>query len=231
MGDARRRPLKTVTGVSGSADVYADALDPGRSTVASAIEIAKLAETHRFDALFAADLLSFGAQGAIGAQEPLIFLAALRSVTSQIGLIATVTTTFHHPYKRNRSRRAATGSADPGEPAPRCAFGTAQARSRGNLQRLRPFRKDLARVDYRRRGHRPLGRGGYPEQLADTIAERYDAGVLDVISLGGLADPRTRDFLLNGLLPELRRRHIVGDDYVGATFRDNLELPPLPPVG
>lgn len=72
---------------------------------------------------------------------------------------------------------------------------------------------------------------GTPEQLADTIAERYDAGVLDVISLGGLADPRTRDFLLNGLLPELRRRHIVGDDYVGATFRDNLELPPLPPVG
>lgn len=55
--------------------------------------------------------------------------------------------------------------------------------------------------------------------------------MLDVISLGGLADPRTRDFLLNGLLPELRRRRIVGDDYVGGTFRDNLELPPLPPAG
>jgi hypothetical protein len=49
-----------------------------------------------------------------------------------------------------------------------------------------------------------------------------------VISLGGLADERTRDFLVNGLLPELRRRGIVGSDYVGATFRENLELPPLP---
>lgn len=68
---------------------------------------------------------------------------------------------------------------------------------------------------------------GTPEQLADAIEERYLAGVLDVISLGGLADPRTRDFLTNGLLPELRRRGIVGNDYLGATFRENLELPPL----
>ncbi len=69
---------------------------------------------------------------------------------------------------------------------------------------------------------------GTPEQLADAVEERYDAGVLDVISLGGLADERTRDFVVNGLLPELRRRGIVGSDYVGATFRENLELPPLP---
>jgi FMN-dependent oxidoreductase (nitrilotriacetate monooxygenase family) len=70
---------------------------------------------------------------------------------------------------------------------------------------------------------------GTPEQLADAVQERYDAGVLDVISLGGLAEERTRDFVVNGLLPELRRRGIVGNDYVGDTFRDNLELPPLPP--
>ena len=31
-------------------------------------------------------------------------------------------------------------------------------------------------------------------------------------------------------LPELRKRGIVGSDYVGGTFRENLELPPLPPV-
>jgi alkanesulfonate monooxygenase SsuD/methylene tetrahydromethanopterin reductase-like flavin-dependent oxidoreductase (luciferase family) len=68
---------------------------------------------------------------------------------------------------------------------------------------------------------------GTPEQLADAIEERYRAGVLDVISLGGLADPRTRDFVTNGLLPELRRRGIVGTDYLGGTFRENLELPPL----
>lgn len=70
---------------------------------------------------------------------------------------------------------------------------------------------------------------GTPEQLADAVQERYEAGVLDVISLGGLAEERTRDFVVNGLLPELRRRGIIGNDYVGGTFRDNLELPPLPP--
>ncbi|MFD6464102.1 LLM class flavin-dependent oxidoreductase, partial [Streptomyces roseolus] len=97
-----RRRLKTVTGVSGSPDVYTAALDPKKSTLESSIEIAKLAEANGFDALFAADLLSFGAQGAIGAQEPLIFLAALSAVTERIGLIATVTTTFHHPYNLAR---------------------------------------------------------------------------------------------------------------------------------
>ncbi len=69
---------------------------------------------------------------------------------------------------------------------------------------------------------------GTPEQIADAIQARYDAGILDVVSLGGLADPRTRDFLVNGLLPELRKRGIVGPDYVGRTFRENLELPDLP---
>ncbi|ELB93204.1 FMNH2-dependent monooxygenase [Rhodococcus wratislaviensis IFP 2016] len=81
---------------------YAAAIDPQQSTVAASIEIAKIAEANKFDALFAADLLTFGAQGAIGAQEPLIFLSALSAVTSHVGLIATVTTTFHHPYNLAR---------------------------------------------------------------------------------------------------------------------------------
>ena len=102
MSTPRRRPLKTVTGVSGAVSTYAAAIDPQQSTVASSIEIAKIAEANKFDALFAADLLSFGAQGAIGAQEPLIFLSALSAVTSHVGLIATVTTTFHHPYNLAR---------------------------------------------------------------------------------------------------------------------------------
>lgn len=55
--------------------------------------------------------------------------------------------------------------------------------------------------------------------------ERYRANVLDVISLGGLADARTGDFVLNGLLPELRRRGLVDTDYLGGTYRENLELP------
>ncbi|MFE1592648.1 LLM class flavin-dependent oxidoreductase [Nocardia sp. NPDC058705] len=66
---------------------------------------------------------------------------------------------------------------------------------------------------------------GTPEQLADAIEERYRANVLDVISLGGLTEERTRDFVVNGLLPELRRRNLLDTDYLGGTYRENLELP------
>ncbi|MFC3962402.1 hypothetical protein [Nocardia jiangsuensis] len=52
--------------------------------------------------------------------------------------------------------------------------------------------------------------------------------MLDLITLGGLADPRGREYVLDGLLPLLRKRGIVGEDYPGSTFRENPELPPLP---
>ncbi|MFQ6397516.1 NtaA/DmoA family FMN-dependent monooxygenase [Nocardia sp. KC 131] len=428
MSSVRRRTLKTVTGVSGAVSVYAAAIDPHRSTVASSIEIAKIAEANKFDALFAADLLSFGAQGAIGAQEPLIFLSALSSVTSHVGLIATVSSTFHHPYNLARlfgtldhvsNGRAAWnivtssvgeenyGDEDLPSPEQRYARATealevinalydswdsgsltpdghggadldadrvrpidhagqyftvkgplnipplpqrrpvqfqagqsaggielgarfaevvftslstledavtytktvrARATELGRSEGLplimssfhatygaseeevrRLVRAEVEAIDLdagrirladmfggglelselpldkpipqhllpevasvnRRRGRVEIftklaasGRtlreliiaskdtghwaaAGTPEQLADAIEERYRAGVLDVISLGGLADPRTRDFVTNGLLPELRRRGIVGTDYLGGTFRENLELPPL----
>ncbi|WP_234293532.1 LLM class flavin-dependent oxidoreductase, partial [Nocardia jinanensis] len=81
-------------------------------------------------------------------------------------------------------------------------------------------------LEARHTGH--WSAAGTPEQLADAIEERYRAGVLDIVTVGGLDDPRTRDFVTNGLLPELRRRDIAGSDYLGATFRENLELPPLP---
>ncbi|MFV9455857.1 NtaA/DmoA family FMN-dependent monooxygenase [Rhodococcus sp. NM-2] len=430
MSTPRRRPLKTVTGVSGAVSTYAAAIDPQQSTVASSIEIAKIAEANKFDALFAADLLSFGAQGAIGAQEPLIFLSALSAVTSHVGLIATVTTTFHHPYnlarlfgtldhvsngraawnavtsslgeenysdrdlpspeeryarateslevinalfdswqpgaltsdgaggttldadrvrpidhagtyftvkgplnipplpqrrpvqfqagqsaagvelgarfaevvftslptledavtytKSIRARATELGRAD-GLPLIMSSFHATYGASEEEVRRLvreqeeatdldagrirledmlggdidlsglpldKPIPADVlpdVRSVNRRRGRVEIfsrlaasGRtlreliiaskdtghwavAGTPEQLADAVQERYDAGVLDVISLGGLAEERTRDFVVNGLLSELRRRGIVGNDYVGGTFRDNLELPPLPP--
>ncbi|MGV2106102.1 NtaA/DmoA family FMN-dependent monooxygenase [Agrobacterium vitis] len=68
---------------------------------------------------------------------------------------------------------------------------------------------------------------GTPEQLADAIEERFRAGVLDVISLHGLGNPDQEDLLLNGLLPELRRRNLLDTDYVGHDFRSNLELPEI----
>lgn len=71
---------------------------------------------------------------------------------------------------------------------------------------------------------------GTPEQLADAIEQRYQAGVLDVISLHGLGSPDQQDLLLNGLLPELRRRNLLDSDYQGSDFRSSLELAPLPPA-
>ncbi|MEV5648951.1 NtaA/DmoA family FMN-dependent monooxygenase [Nocardia sp. NPDC052254] len=428
-GRAGRRALKIVTGVSGSPNVYDAAIDPRRSTLDDALTIARLAEEHGFDALFAADLLSFGAQGAIGAQEPLIFLSALAAVTERVGLIATVTTTFHHPYnlarlfgtldhisngrsawnavtsslgeqnygagelpspeqryaratevlevvaalfdswgpgaltpdgnggaildaelvrpidhagryftvrgplnipplpqrrpvqfqagqsaggvelgarhaevvftslatlddalgytKKIRARAAQLGRAD-GLPfifsSLHATYGATEAEARrlvreradatdfeagrhvladmlgggidlAELPLDRPIPESLlpeVESVNRRRGRAEIfaaaarsgktlrelivaakdtghwAAAGTPEQLADAIEERYDAGVLDVIGLSGLDDPRSRDFLLDGLLPELRRRRILGTDQVGATFRENLELPPLP---
>ncbi|MDK4704468.1 NtaA/DmoA family FMN-dependent monooxygenase [Rhizobium sp. CNPSo 4062] len=67
---------------------------------------------------------------------------------------------------------------------------------------------------------------GTPEQLADAIEERYRSGILDVLSLHGFGNPDQEDLLVNGLLPELRRRSIIATDYVGDDFRSNLELPP-----
>ncbi|MGW5436276.1 NtaA/DmoA family FMN-dependent monooxygenase [Nocardia asteroides] len=422
-----RRTLKTVTGVSGSPDVYAAALDPTRSTLDEAVRVARIAEEHKIGALFAADLLAFGAQGAIGAQEPIVQLAALSAVTTHVGLIATVTTTFHHPYNLARlfgtldhvsNGRAAWnavtsslgeenyGDADlpsperrydratealtvvnalfdswrPGALRPDGAGGTVldaslvrpidhagehfsvrgplnipplpqgrpvqfqAGQSAGGIElgarfaevvftslptledavvytkKIRTRARELGRADglplifssfhatygateaearrlvreaaeatdfdagrrqladmlgggldlselpldkpipenllpqldsvRRRRGRVEIfsklaatgatlrelvvaakdtghwAAAGTPEQLADAIEERYRAGVLDVISLGGLTDARTGDFVLNGLLPELRRRGLVDTDYLGGTYRENLELPP-----
>ncbi|ACM29165.1 NtaA/DmoA family FMN-dependent monooxygenase [Agrobacterium sp. SHOUNA12C] len=66
---------------------------------------------------------------------------------------------------------------------------------------------------------------GTPEQLADALEERFLAGVLDVISLHGLGNPDQEDLLLNGLLPELRKRSLLDMDYLDGDFRTNLELP------
>jgi FMN-dependent oxidoreductase (nitrilotriacetate monooxygenase family) len=68
---------------------------------------------------------------------------------------------------------------------------------------------------------------GTPEQLADAIEERFRLGILDVLSLHGLGNPDQEDLLLNGLLPELRRRELLDDDYVEGGFRANLGLPAL----
>ncbi|GLY07165.1 NtaA/DmoA family FMN-dependent monooxygenase [Actinoplanes sp. NBRC 101535] len=423
------RFLATIAGAGGHPGPYELALDPERSTLDTARLVAARAEAARIDALFVPDLLEFGAQGTIGAQEPLVFVAALSQVTTHAGLIATVSTTFHHPFnlarmfgtldhvsngraawnlvtssigERNfgagdlpspeqRYARAAEtldvvnalwGSWRPGalRPGPdgravldpalirpidhtgdhftiegplnipplpqgrpvliqsgQSAAGIAlgaryaeivftalpsladahrftgairsQAAAHGRTglplifssfhatygateaEAQRLVRDRLAAIDYdagralvadmlgggvdlseaklddplpssllpdlaslnRRRGRAEIfsrlirdGRtlrelvqaaqdtghwsvAGTPEQLADAVEERFRAGVLDVLSLNGLADDREHDFVVNGLLPELRRRGIVKPDYRG-TLRENLGLPALQPA-
>ncbi len=68
---------------------------------------------------------------------------------------------------------------------------------------------------------------GTPEQIADAAEERFRAGVLDVVSLHGLGNPDQEDLLLNGVLPKLRRRGLLDEDYVDGGFRVNLGLPPV----
>ncbi|MET0266767.1 MAG: LLM class flavin-dependent oxidoreductase [Duganella sp.] len=72
---------------------------------------AAIAEAAGFDALFFADRLAFPSSSKPGAEassgsallEPLTLLAALSAVTSNIGLIATASTSYHHPYHLARS--------------------------------------------------------------------------------------------------------------------------------
>lgn len=419
------RTLRTVTGAGGVSETYDLAIDPDRSTLDTAVRVAKLAEAARIDALFTADLLTFGAQGAIGSQEPLVFVSALSQVTSRIGLIATVSTTFHHPYNLARlfgtldhvsngraawnlvtssigeenfggelptpeeryARAAETlevvnalwDSWQPGAltagpdgravldpalvrridhegryfkvagplnipPLPQrrpvqiqagqseagrtlgaryaeivftslptldtaldftrkiraqaeefgrpgglplifssfhATYGATEAEAKRRVRERQEaidfdrgralvadmlgggidlseapldaplpesLLPDVASV-HRRRGRVDIFTGyarqgltlrqliiaaqdtghwaaaGTPEQLADAVEERFRAGVLDVISLGGLADPVQHDFAVNGLLAELRKRGIVAPDYTGPTLRDNLGLP------
>lgn len=420
------RTLKLVTGAGGAPGTYELAVDPERSTLDSAVKVAKLAEDARFDFLFTADLLRFDAQGAIGSQEPLMFVSALASITTHIGLIATVSTTYHHPFNlarqfgtldhisngrsawnlvtssigeenygseglpspEDRYARAAEtldaccalwDSWEPGSlvrgpdgkarldrskvhpidhegrffsikgplnipPLPQgrpvqiqagqseagmalgaryaeivftslptfeiateytnkirsmaaglgrpeglpwifssfhATYGSTEAEARRKVAEHRealdldkgrrqvedmlgggvdlsevPLDRTLpesllpdpktvngrrGRVDifsrYAREGYtmrqliyaaQDTGHwsiAGTPEQLADAIEERFRAGVLDVITLGGLADPVQYDFVVNGLVHELRKRKIVRGEYRGTTLRDNLGLP------
>ncbi|RYY81428.1 MAG: LLM class flavin-dependent oxidoreductase, partial [Comamonadaceae bacterium] len=70
------------------------------------VELAKAAEAAKFDAIFLADssgvrstdLPSLARTARADFFEPLTLLSALAAVTERIGLIATVSTSFHEPY-------------------------------------------------------------------------------------------------------------------------------------
>ena len=73
------------------------------------IELARLAESAKFDSLFLADGPAITGTGEFrppGQLEPLTLLTALSQATSRIGLIATVSSTYNEPY--NLARRLAS---------------------------------------------------------------------------------------------------------------------------
>ncbi|WP_037914919.1 NtaA/DmoA family FMN-dependent monooxygenase [Actinacidiphila yeochonensis] len=72
----------------------------GINDIDALVDLAKVAERGRFDALFLADKLSFSREPAAVAPafEPLTLLAALAAATSRIGLIGSVSTTYSDPF-------------------------------------------------------------------------------------------------------------------------------------
>jgi FMN-dependent oxidoreductase (nitrilotriacetate monooxygenase family) len=77
--------------------------------VAALQEVARCAERGKLDSLFIADIpgLFMGfAQRPQAALDPLLLLTMMAGVTSQVGLIATLSTTYNEPY--NVARRLAT---------------------------------------------------------------------------------------------------------------------------
>lgn len=85
---------------------HPDAQADAGSNFCHYVEIARLAEAAKFDAIFLADSSGIRSidQGSLARSarsaffEPLTLLSALAAVTERIGLIATVSTSFHEPY-------------------------------------------------------------------------------------------------------------------------------------
>ncbi|WP_431280860.1 LLM class flavin-dependent oxidoreductase [Humitalea sp. 24SJ18S-53] len=99
-------------GYHGSAWMDPDVPADGPISVPYYVDMAQTAERGLFDMIFLADQTAIdladvpkGAFGHVaegGEFEPLTLLAALSMVTKHIGLVATASTTFHHPYQLAR---------------------------------------------------------------------------------------------------------------------------------
>jgi FMN-dependent oxidoreductase (nitrilotriacetate monooxygenase family) len=103
MPGVQSRRLKTLVGASSFVFAGNDTSPVVGARRAAAL--ARKAEAEKITGLFTADLLQAdpaGLSGTTGTQEPIVALAALSQVTAQIGLVATVSTTYHHPYNLAR---------------------------------------------------------------------------------------------------------------------------------
>lgn len=102
--DERRMRLAVFAqgaGVAQSAWRSPRAAEASVNSLAHWVEVARLAEAGKFDALFIADALALS--DSIGADatdrpDPIVVLSALAGVTSHIGLIGTSSTTYNEPF-------------------------------------------------------------------------------------------------------------------------------------
>jgi long-chain alkane monooxygenase len=62
---------------------------------------------------------------------------------------------------------------------------------------------------------------GTPERIADELERWQDAGI-DGINIINHVIPGSYDEVIEGLLPELRRRGLAQSDYAPGTFREKL---------
>lgn len=86
---------------------------------------------------------------------------------------------------------------------------------------LRELIVDLARST----GHQWMA--GTPAQVADRMIDWFESGACDGFNLNSPFNPGGFQLICDKLVPELQKRGYFREEYEGATFRENLGLPPL----
>ncbi|GAA1970019.1 LLM class flavin-dependent oxidoreductase [Catenulispora subtropica] len=153
---------------------------PGIHEIAHFVDLARTAERGLLDAVFVDDGLAVptadggGGPGAAGGLEPLTLLAAVASATQDIGLIATMSTTFHEPYLLAR----ALASLD------HISHGRAgwTIDTGGDLDEAANFHLDEPVED--------AVRYERAAELLDVVTQLWDSWADDAVTRAGVVDPR-----------------------------------------
>jgi len=117
-------------------------------------------------------------------------------------------------------------AVDPESAAPTAAAAVAVARAQG-ARSLRDVVHALYGAAAESSGHRVSA--GTPQQIADDIEHWFESGVLDGISVHANVLPDDIEAFVDRVVPLLRDRGLVQEEYSSGTLRDKLALP-LPDV-
>ena len=80
--------------------------------------------------------------------------------------------------------------------------------------------RDLYNITAAARGHWVIW--GTPTRIADTLQEWFEAGLADGFMIQPAYFPGAFDDFVDLVVPELQRRGLFRQEYVGATLRDHL---------